>query len=186
MACNIPESVNLSVKRYLLFLIVFFLLGCGIDGKEPYALWQTFEAPDGAFHFFYMAPPWLNHKTSSSGHPVMVVDKFSEPLENGLDARIKMSAFSVPGTLPEKLLSARILKLKSMGYTVSVNSNYVNWSGQDGTAIDADDGQFWIYEVIFGYKDGSVIMTIWQKGIIGTEDVKLMRESFGPGSDNGR
>jgi len=52
---------------------------CGsIDGTEVYALWETYEHPENAFHFHYLSPPWQLDEKSTSDHPVLLLDKHAD------------------------------------------------------------------------------------------------------------
>lgn len=176
--------MRIKILHFLIFGVVCcFCLGCEQDGEDPYSLWRKYSHPEGDFSFYYLTPPFYRSSSSTSAHPVLLVEGYDTPQREGLDARIKVEAWVSPRSYFE-LNNERFDRWRQLGYEVVHNLDYVNHYGQNGAIIEVENKERWALEVIFERNDGCVILSAWtaERGL--REDISLLVASFRPGQED--
>lgn len=157
------------------------MCACNQDGEDPFALWQQYSHPDGAFRFNYMAPPFHIAANSTDTHPVMVVDEYAAPSDGQLAARIVVEAWVTEQTLGV-INAERKAFWEASGYRVLQNLRYVNYFGDTGgVLLQVEWEDHWANEVFYPYGEGCVVLSAWTDERGSRDDILLLISSFRPG-----
>lgn len=178
--------MRLCRNGWLVGMLLLLWTACGVDGANPYALWQSYSHPEDQFNFSYLAPPWFISDETIDGHPVLYVEKYAEPLENGLPARMRLEAWEASDQQGNGLISTRRAYWEGLGYSLGETFEHTNAFNDLGWGFEGHQDSFWCREVVFDGDSGTVIMSIWVNGTSGREDVLLLIDSFRPGGVDGK
>jgi len=138
--------------------------GCEREGEDPYALWETYDHPDGAFHFHYLSPPWEKADDHARRHPVLVVVP-----SGGGDARLRLEA-ALTGEITEPAAAdVERSALQDEGYEVEDPAAYESRAGDEGIMVRASGGSGWVIAV---YQAGA-------EGVAGLE-IRGFDDAVGP------
>jgi len=152
-----------------------------VDGTDPYALWEEFEHPTGAFHFHYLDPPWEPASGFSTQAPVFVLSQSSEPSVEAANpgARVRLEAYISEAASVADEAATRRGMWDEGEYVVGEPELFSNRAGDVGIVQRALRGESQVAEVFFG--GGAVtVLSLWGRGSIAGEDYRLLLEGFEP------
>jgi hypothetical protein len=166
---------------YPLFLMLILLqVGCGDDGTDPYARWQSRSHPEGYFRVFFLGPPWRVTEESVPEHLVLQLEPLDyAPLE-GPPARIAAEAFWVEATGETDVAENRAELWRDAGCEVGDISPHENAFFQQGLRFEADHCQEWVQEVFFSVAGGTAVFSMRGRDWSLSADVETMIDGFGP------
>jgi hypothetical protein len=166
-------------------ILLFLCSGCGVDGTDPFALFDTWHHPDNLFSFAYLSPPWMHHGDSTDTHPVMVVQVYDELTEGNMGSRMRLEAWSQPDMAIRELSAERYRFWKRAGYQVSPVVSYLHFDGMEGLEVVARFSAHHVHEVFFRCHAGTVAFSMWVHGDDRNGDAALLLSSFRPGRCGG-
>lgn len=167
-----------------------FLCCSPVDGKDPYALWETFTHPDGIYRFSYLSPPWKKLSTSNTSTQQFVVDRDGVPLENvglpgdGVEARLSMEVELFFRMSAPEAASAHLKTWGENGARGDPSEVFESHGGAKGLRIWARASDRFITAVYHDLPGGdSVSMIVVGKDEVSSSDIVLLLESLEPSSE---
>ncbi|MBN2526152.1 MAG: hypothetical protein JXR76_07150 [Deltaproteobacteria bacterium] len=154
---------------------------CRQDGENPYVLWTPYSHPKGDFSFYYLTPLFVRGADFKDEHPILVVDRFSDPVEGELDARIHVEAWSDKEHSAQTAFDDRKKYWEAKGYRLEQQLTYLNYFGEEGIMFVMERGDQWLKELFFSYKDGCVAISAWTNERGSREDIEFLLKGFRPG-----
>ena len=171
----------LTVGLILLFGVSLCVAACSQDGENPYVLWQKYTHPEGAFSFYYMAPPF-NLLQSYEENPILVVDAYDSPAPDDLQARIYVEAWKSSRSLHEEL-NYQVEQWNKKGYGDTRTITYVNYFGDVGEMLVLERQNNWVKQIFYNYGDnGCVAISAATNERGSREDIEFLLAGFRPGS----
>jgi hypothetical protein len=169
-------------------LVVVTAAACdGPDGTDPYALWETFDQREGAFHFHYPAPPWEGWEGHDRLHAVLVLepdpDGDAEALGPGAAARLE--AWAQSGRTPSDIYDVRRQAWEALGYSVEGPELWENGGGDEGILLRAASGSLRVREAMLSCPGGAAAMSLWGSEAPDDPDMVLLLDGFAPGPSGG-
>ncbi len=172
----------------LVFCVCVVATSCDpVEGTDPYAIWNTFEHPDGFYHFHYLSPPWEPTSLVIPMRQAFVVDPDMEPLHNvglagdGLSARLEFVVEMILGADAETEANEKLNRWKSMGADTKRIESFFSEGGDKGFRIWARSTDRWITAAYLHRPAGGVvIMTVVGKENVDKPDITLLMKSLEP------
>ena len=176
---------GLTVAIILCTLVA--LGGCAsIDGSEPYAMWQTYEHPDGLFHFRYLSPPWrLIHDPFAEGRPVLVIAPEEAFPDGESGYRYRLEAFAVESDDMDAVIADVKEEWQGLGYEFEEDADLTSAAGDHGGRSTGWDGASWLSIAVQAAGDRVAVMIINSVDDPNTADMALLLESLEPRRSRG-
>lgn len=133
-----------------------------LDGTDPYALWNTVEHTEGAFHFHYPSPPWQRVTAFDRDEPVLLLDPRPTDSE-GPDpgARMRIHAWADQTSEPSAYYQWRADVWRNQGYEVEEAASCQNGAGDEGSLLEARGEDLRVAEVFYAGEERLVIISVW-------------------------
>ena len=184
-----------TVRVGILLSILLMIFACATeDGRDPYALWETFEHEAGAYVFHYAAPPWtLNSKNSENEPNVQIVTVASTTDDQipAVEAGPLQAKFKAVVTLREhtsaEVEAARDAARLSEEFGENLEAlDFKNGRGQIGKILSArlsDRNIRYVYFDVFDER--AVVMQLGGRESISGADFTLLLEGLEPNDTGG-
>ncbi len=179
-----------SMRAAFVVTVLFFwtLPSCDpVDGTHPYALWDTFDHPEGIYHFHYLAPPWEKADVPFAVRQILYVGSARAPLSemgiagDGLQARFGCFVETTTDVDAIAAAEADAENLRHKG----VQPDPIDWfesaGGDLGVQLKVRCPDRWIASVYHDLPEGGVIrMSVVGIEDTDTPDLVLLMESLEP------
>ncbi|MFO8073534.1 MAG: hypothetical protein R6V85_16845 [Polyangia bacterium] len=154
---------------------------CGtVQGDDPYASWDTYEHPSGAFHFHCPLPPFEELEQSTPARPLLGVAVRRAATASDPGARLRLEARMAIGGSPAQAAHNALEGWLERGYELVCLGDFTNRAGDTGVRLEVRNDGAAAVQVMFEGEGGTVSLLIWGSGEIRDPDVDLLLESFEP------
>lgn len=182
-----------SIRPWLLCIVgasMCWAVACAdTDGRDPYALWETYTHVDGAYSFRYLAPPWELVNTGEETLPdtqIIAVEPLSGDMTpaiatGALQARYKLIVTLRAHTSAEAEARADAAVLSKSTVEPVSTAPFENNRGQSGLKVDAQLPDRNIRAVYFDLADRrAVVMQLAGRDSVAGADFTLLLKGLEP------
>ena len=179
------------VLRGIYWSLVFFplseLSGCATDGgTDPYALFETYEQPDGLYRFRYLSPPWVMKDDDDDGRQLLAVspnrDELGFELEKGsLEARFKAIVEVLDADSVKSAVTGDAARWSDRGADIGPFVTFASAGGAVGLRVETVFLDRRMVSVYHGLRGGGVaVMRAAAQESMDTDDMSLLFRGFEP------
>lgn len=162
-------------------LLFGIAVACGsVEGDDPYANWDTYEHPSGAFHFHCPLPPFEALEKSTPARPLLAVAVRRAATASDPGARYRLEARMAIGGSPAQAAHNALEGWIERGYELVCLGDFTNPAGDAGVRLEVRTEGAAAVQAVFEGEGGTVSLLIWGSGEIRDPDVDLILESFEP------
>jgi len=160
-------------------------VGCAaVDGTDPYALWETWEHPQGRWHLHYPSPPFALQGDGNGRELVLTVGAPRADADGLIVGGIRLlGRLSTAG--PEDVIDDGEQRLGELGLVTELDRSFVGAGGDGGWLIRWRDGARWGYLLAHHHPAGAVVVEL-EGDLEGVEaDAELLLEGVEPRATEG-
>jgi len=184
------------VRPLYTLLTLALLAGCDLNGNElRYPGASVFQAPDGGFHFHFLAPPWRYQKKEPKHIVYLVVDSYSQfNRSEGEEITISHKLWVSHGTQATPRAEMEYLRSRAItgGKIIETDvASFETLTGEEGWSYvahkdEGEKGRFYYRDAGFLDASGKVIQFSMTAAYpLDVQDIDDLLRSYSAGPDDG-